>query len=401
MLNLDLVRSCFPALRTDWALFDNAGGSAPSAQVVERVRRYMEEVPFQLGASYALSGEAADRVHAGRQAMARWIGARSTDEVVLGPSSTLLVRLLAEALAADFGPGDEVVVTDADHEANIGPWRALARQGVQVREWRCDPESGALRLEDLEALLSERTRLVACTHVSNVVGAIHDVRAVARRAHAVGALVVVDGVAYAPHRRVDVRALEVDVYFLSLYKTYGPHLGLLWGRREVLERAANVNHFFVGPDAVPAKLEPGNPCYELAASLPGIVEYLEAIAPAGDGDPLDRAADAITRHEERLVAPLIEHLAAHPRVRLLGPTTADAAVRVPTVSFSVSDRPASAIPPVCDAERVALRYGHFYAYRLIEALGLGDSDGAVRASLVHYNTPEEVARLIAALDRAL
>jgi cysteine desulfurase family protein (TIGR01976 family) len=320
------------------------------------------------------------------------------------------VYVLAQALASRFQPGDAIVVTNLDHEANIGAWRRLARQGIEIREWRFRPETMRLELEDLEPLLDERTRLVCFTHVSNVVGAIHDVAAIARKAHAAGALVCVDGVAYAPHRLIDVKALDVDFYLASLYKVYGPHLGLLYVRRALLAELENQNHFFLGANELAYKLEPGYVNHELTAALPGILEYFEALAlhhhgAAAEVDDttarLARVFDDITAHEERLVTPLLAFLSARPGVRVLGPASPAAAGRVPTVAFTVEGRHASEIPARLDQEHVAIRWGDFYARRAIDALGLGERGGVVRVSMVHYNTEDEVTRLIETLDRVI
>jgi cysteine desulfurase family protein (TIGR01976 family) len=408
-LDLPYVRSHFPALMRGWALFDNAGGSVAPQQVIDRVRDYMSRRQVQLGASYAISVEATQAVHDGLAAAAALVGAES-DEIVIGPSSTMNVYVLAQALAGSFRPGDNIVVTNLDHEANIGAWRRLAQQGVDVREWRFRPETMRLELEDLDALLDDHTRLVCFTHVSNVVGAIHDVAAVTHRAHAAGALVCVDGVAWAPHRRVDVKALGVDFYLVSLYKVYGPHLGLLYARREQLVALDNQNHFFLGADDLPYKLEPGYVNHELTAALPGILAYFDDLARHHHGAAaeveatarrLDRVFADIAAHEQRLVAPLLEFLAGKPGVRILGPASSDAAVRVPTVAFTVDGRHAGELPTRLDQEHVAIRWGDFYARRAIGALGLGDRGGVVRASMVHYNTIDEVERLIQALDRAI
>ncbi len=401
------VRAQFPALGTDWALFDNAGGSVPLAGVIERVRDHMASRGVQLGASYELSAQATAAVAAGHHAAERLVNA-GPGEVVLGASTTANLRLLARALAPGFAPGDEIVVTNLDHEANIGPWRALAESGVVVREWRLRPATGTLELDDLEALLTARTRLVCCTHCANVVGTIHDAAAIVRRVHAAGALVCLDGVAYAPHRLVDVQALDADFYAVSLYKVYGPHLALLYGRGELLRAARSQNHFFIGEDELPYKLEPGSVPHELAASLPAILDYLldvDAHLPGGGAGEertrLARTFAAFAAHEAALAAPLLEFLRTRRGVRLVGELSADPALRVPTVAFSVDGRDAAEIPARLDAARVAIRYGHFYAHRAIEALGLHARGGIVRVSMVHYNTPAEVQRLIAALDEAL
>ncbi len=403
VLDLDFVRGEFPALETDWALMDNAGGTAPCRQVIELMRAHMERVPVQLGASYGLSVEAREAVEAGRRAAARLVGSEA-DEIVLGASSTVLVQQLASVLRASWDTGDEVVVTNLDHEANIGPWRRLEETGIVVREWRFRDETLTLHEDDLEPLLSERTRLVAFTHCSNVVGSIVDVAALAARARAAGALTCVDGVAFAPHRRVDVRALGVDFYLASLYKVFGPHLGLMFGRRELLREAKSPNHFFVSEESVPTKFEPGNVNYELAASLVGILDYLQALgAHHGLGEELDLGAcfARIDEHEEELVRPLLLFLDEHPRARRIASAAPAGTERVPTVSFTVDGMRSSELPPLLDERRLAVRYGHFYAYRLVRDLGLLDRDGVVRVSLAHYNSPREVERLIEALDEVL
>ncbi len=404
---LDHVRSRFPALGSRWALFDNAGGSVPLGSVVDRAAAYMRGHAVQLGATYELSARATAEVAAGHRAAERLVGA-APGEVVLGASTTANLRVLARALRPTWGAATDIVVTNLDHESNIGPWRALEREGIRVREWRFRPDTGELHVEDLEPLLTSRTRLVAFTHCSNVVGTVHDAAAIVRRIHAAGAMACVDGVAFAPHRLVDVAAIGADFYAVSLYKTYGPHLALLYGRLDRLREARSQNHFFYGEDELPHKLEPGSVPHELAASLPAIPEYLlelEARLPGGGaGDErarLARAFDAIAAHEAALAGPLLAFLRGRPGVRIVGEPAADPARRVPTVAFTVEGRDSSEIPAALDAAGVAIRYGHFYAHRAIEAMGLLPRNGIVRVSMVHYNTPAEVARLVEALDKVL
>lgn len=404
MFDLDFVRAQFPALASPWALMDNAGGSAPARQVIERVSEHLSRRPVQLGASYSLSVEAQAAVDAGRAAAARLVGA-DPGEVVLGPSSTALVATLSRSLRPLWSEGDEVIVTDLDHEANIGPWRALEASGITVREWPFDAETQSLRLEELEPLLGPRTRLVAFTHCANVIGNVHDVSAICARIRAAGALSCVDGVAFAPHRRVEVGALGCDFYVLSFYKVYGPHLAAMFGRRERLLEARSQNHFFVGEDEVPYKLEPGGVAYELAAGLPGILDYYEAVdrrhEPTASGCPLERVYELFARHEMDLARPLLGFLDEHPRVRLYGSARAEHESRVPTIAFSVEGVDSATVPAQLDERGLAVRYGHFYAQRAIERLGLHERSGVVRVSLVHYNAPGEVLRLVEALDELL
>ena len=400
MLNLDYVRTQFPGLQTDWTLFDNAGGSVPLGRVIDRVQDYMRNCMVQLGASYELSVEATRRVEKGHRAVEQLFGAQKGD-VVIGSSTTVLTRLAASALRPMWQAGDEVIVTDLDHEANIGPWRNLEETGIVVREWQCDPDTYALRLEDLEPLLNKRTRLVAFSQCSNLVGELQDVKAIVDRIHEAGAMACVDGVASAPHRQVDVASLGADLYVASLYKVYGPHLSAMYVGKDLLTRMKPQNHFFIGDDEGTYKLEPGNVNHELTAALPGVVDYLQELDSSHGGSGTIAGAFArITDHECELVAPLLTFLADHPRVRLLGRPTADQH-RAPTVSFVPLEQHASDIPTQLDAQKIAIRWGHFYAHRFCSRFGLHENGGVVRVSMVHYNTPQEVSRLMEALSAVL
>ena len=409
-LDSTFVRSQFPGLDQGWTLFDNAGGSVPLRGVIDAISEHMSRFPVQLGASYELSQTASQRVEAGRHAIATLIGAEPS-EILLTASTTASMNLLARALESQVQAGDEIIVTDLDHETNVAPWKRLAeRTGATLKVWQLQPESMSLDMEDLEKLLGERTRLLAMTHCSNLAGEILDVRRAAELAHRVGARVVVDGVAYAPHRRIDVRALGCDFYGFSTYKTYGPHVGVLWGKKELLEGLDAQNHPFIS--ALPSKLEPGGVNYELASSLPAIIDYLLALEAHHAGAKketsadetsarLDRAFGIIVNHEEQLTHRLLDYLAGHAKVRIRGLETAERHRRVPTISFTVDGHRSQDIPPQLDLHRLAVRWGHFYAPRAVRALGLPEDDGIVRVSMVHYNTLDEVDRLIEALDSVL
>ncbi|MGF1609684.1 MAG: aminotransferase class V-fold PLP-dependent enzyme, partial [Kiloniellales bacterium] len=374
--DVDFARSHFPLLQDGWALFENAGGTLAARPVVERLTAYASETMVQPGGPFDASELAAERIAESQRLLAEMINA-APDEVMIGPSTTMNVYLLAQALRSWFKPGDEIVVTNLDHEANNGAWRRLAEQGVVVREWRFEPDSVELEPAGLDALLTERTRLVCVTHCSNITGSLHDVAALARKVHAAGALICIDGVAYAPHRAIDVKAWDVDFYLCSLYKFYGPHLGLLYGKREHLLRAKGQNHFFIGEDDIPLKLNPGGVNHELTASASGIAAYFESLFRHHFKDsnlPLHarvgRIYELIARHEERIVAPFIEFLTAKPKVRIIGRATADRTRRVPTVSFVVEGRQAASLPDALRQHRLGLRSGDFYAARLINDLGL-------------------------------
>lgn len=408
-LDLDHARGQFPALASEWIFLDNAGGSQVLRGVADRVREYLLTTSVQLGATYEVSRLAAERVAEGTRAAAALIGIdpnADPGEVVLGSSSTQLLINLGRAMADELRPGDEIVVTHSDHEANISPWLRLAERGVEVKIWRVRPDTLELDLGDLDALMTERTRLVCFTQASNILGTLNPVAEITRRVHERGARVCVDAVAYAPHRRIDVKAWDVDFYVFSLYKVFGPHLGLLYAKREHLVELANLNHLFLGKDAIPYKLQPGNLNFELAYGVPAIVEYLEELGRRAGGEGttgelLARAFAAIAAHEARLVAPLLDLLASRPGVRVLGHPDADPARRVATVSFVVEGRSSSEIPAALDPHKIGIRYGDFHARRLIQDLGYADRNGVVRISCAHYNTPEEMERVVGVLEEVL
>lgn len=393
---IDAIRNRFPGLDQDWIFFDNAGGSFVLDTVIERAAEYMRNTPVQLGASYAVSELATQRQAAAEKAMAAYLNARDPREVVIGPSTTEMIGRLARALRPTLDEGDEIIVTDIDHEANIGAWRRLAETGIAVKTWPVNPDTLHLELDDLAPLMNERTRLVAFTHCSNIVGSIEPVAEIAKFVHARGAQICVDGVAFAPHRRVDVQALDVDYYVFSTYKTYGPHLAVLYGKQDLLLALDNLNHEFIGRDTLPYKLQPGAVSYELAWSLTAIPEYFQWLhAEMGVFE------EDIAAHETALMNPLLEFIDARPDLHLLGEAKADPARRVPTIAFTVDGRDSADVPPPLDAKHIAVRFGHFYAKRLIDKLGLAEKNGVVRASMVHYNTVEEVEMLVHALDEIL
>ena len=401
-LDIAQVRAQFPALADGFAYFDNAGGSLVLRPVAERIAEYLLTTSVQTGASYSHSQRASARVHEARTAIARFMNARRPEEIVLGASATMMMRTLAQAMATQFAPGDEVILTNFDHETNIGPWLTLRERGVVFKFWEINRESATIDLADLDALLGPKTKLVCVTHVSNILGTINPIRAIADKVHAAGAKLVVDGVAYAPHRAVDVQALDADYYVFSFYKTYGPHFAVLCGRYDLLRELDNLYHYFYDKDKVPAKLEPGNTNYELAWGSAGIVDYFDALGGGtGDHAAITRAFADVAAHEAAIGEQLLAWLRARNDARIIGDRGSDKATRVPTISFKVDGRDSAAIVRALDEKQIGIRFGDFHSRRLVEALGLGNGNGVIRVSMVHYNTPEEVDRVIAALDEAL
>lgn len=406
--DLELLRGRFPALQdSDEVLLDNAGGSQVPLEVIEEVGRYMREDYVQLGADYTRSRRATaivERAHGVARAL---VNAGDRGEVILGMSTSSLCATLADAHRRSARGAEErptVIVAEGGHEANIGPWVRLAEEGWEVRMWAAR-EDGSTHLEDLEALLDGSVRLVAMHHVSNLLGTVEDVAGAARLAHEHGARIVADGVAFAPHRAVDVQALGVDWYVFSTYKVYGPHLAVLYGSHEALAELEGPNHYFVPGDEVPYKWELGGVPHEGAAALVGTGRYLARVAGVQPEEELSRqTVEAAFGRMAELELPLQERLLSwlteRDDLRIIG-LPGSGLERVPTVSFVHDTLDSGDIARAANTEGLCIRYGHFYAHRLAERLGLDPADGVVRTSMVHYNTPGEIEQLLAALGRIL
>ncbi|SIQ42953.1 cysteine desulfurase family protein, VC1184 subfamily [Rhizobium sp. RU35A] len=405
-LDLGFVRSQFPGLHRGWTFFDNAGGSQILKGALERINSFLIERNVQIGGSYEVSQNAAKALYEARTAAMHLVNARRPEEIVFGSSTTALLQNLARAMQSQLAEGDEIIVTISDHESNIGPWDRLQANGVRLKVWPLNRDTLTLDLADLEPLMSERTRLVCVTHASNILGSINPIREIADFVHARGARLCVDAVAYAPHRLVDVQAFDADYYVFSLYKTYGPHYALMYGRYEHLLELDTLYHYFYGKDKVPGKLEPGNPNYELAYSTCGIVDYLATLGAMAGNDGsirsrIETAFTAITAHEDRLTERLLSYLRSRNDCRIIGQSRNRGSLRVPTIAFRFDGRNAADLCAAMDRENIAMRFGDFHSRRLAEYLDLTDHGGMLRVSMVHYNTLEEVDRFTAALDRIL
>jgi cysteine desulfurase family protein (TIGR01976 family) len=398
------IRAQFPALAGDTVYLENAGGSQVPAIVADSIRDYMLTSYVQVGAGYPLSHRATEIVHEAHD-FVRLMMNGTDGEVILGPSTSALLQMLARCYAQVLEPGSEIVVAQTGHEANVGPWKMLDRLGFSLRWWEMDPTSCTCPLSDLEELLTDRTALVAFPHVSNLLGDIVNIEAITSLAHAAGARVVVDGVAYAPHRAMDVSAWNVDWYGYSTYKVYGPHMAALWGRRDALAELTGPNHFFVPDDDLPYKFEVGGANHEGCAGILGLRDYLaflvgETEPAAFDRPAIERAFKIMTACELPLQARFIEYLRSRDDVRIIGPTD-DGDSRVGTISFVHDSKSSAEITAAVDRSGIGIRHGHMYAYHLCEAVGLEPEDGVVRTSLVHYNTLEEIERLIEVFDAVL
>ncbi len=406
MLDLNYIRSQFPGLKTDWVLFDNAGGSQIAKPVVDRMNEHLYTSHVQLDGSYPHSVLAKERHDEAHKKLAGWINADDPRELIMGSSTTLLVRILADNFRRILRDGDEVIVTNCDHEANIGAWRDLANYGFKVKEWKINPDTLSLEKEDLEDLLTDRTKLVAFTAASNVLGMLNPVKEFTELVHKYEALVCVDAVAYMPHRMIDVKAADVDLFVFSFYKTYGPHYAMMYGKFNILNNLPGFNHFFIKEP--PYKFQPGNYNFEFCHGLSALPDYFISLSEThgfkGGSDykkKLEYIYSLIAAHEEDLTARVTEYLNSRNDIRIIGPAVHSAQKRVPTISFVQKNRDSREITLKTDEHKVAVRWGHFYAYRLIKDLGLDKQNGVVRISMVHYNTREEVDRLINALDHVL
>ena len=396
-----LARGQFPALSSEWTFMDNAGGTQMPLQVADAIRDYLIHSNVQHGASYAVSRKAEEAVRAGRTFAAEWLGAQP-EEIIFGASTSQLLRMLALVLSANWEADDEVVVTQAEHEANAGCWEYLEQFGVVVKVWEIDPKTYTFDLGKFTDMLSGRTRLVAIHHSSNILGNIMPVKQIVNFAQSVGAMVCVDGVGHVPHRMVNVKELGADFYVFSLYKAYGPHLAALYGKSSHLLDMAKWNHFFIADDDVPAKFELGACPYESAAGLVGLEKYFRAVGMTFSGPvrtALEGVYEGIVKHETRLTRDFLHYLASKPRVSVVGdPDSRSAEERVPIVSFAVDDTDPQELVQQIDGKKIGIRWGHFYSVRLLDALDLLQYKGVIRVSFAHYNTEGELTRLKEVLD---
>ncbi len=415
-LDLAFVRSQFPAFSEPtldgWAFFENAGGSYTCRQVIDRLTSFYTRTKVQPYYAYPASQAAGAAMDAAYRRFAGYLGV-GEDEVHFGPSTSQNTYVLERALRSLWREGDEIVVSNQDHEANAGVWRRLADTGIVVREWRIDPETGALDPNALDGLLSAKTRMVAFPHCSNVVAAINPVAEISARAHAAGAITVVDGVAWAPHGLPDVGALGADVYLFSLYKTWGPHLGLMTVKRELLEAASNQGHFF-NADQPRKRLLPAGPDHAQIAAAAGVCDYLDAVhdhhfeehvhVPASGGTPDaaergHRLGELFRAHEVRLTTPLLDWLRQRDDLTLVGPD--DPVRRAPTIAVVPLARDARDVQRGLTKCKLMTGVGHFYGVRPLIGMDIATDPGVLRLSFLHYTTEDEIARLIAGLEAAL
>lgn len=408
-LDIDFVRRQFPAFASPalqgQAFFENAGGSYTARPVIDRLTRFYHDRKVQPYAPYEASLLGGAEMDEARARLSALMGVER-DELSFGPSTSANTFVLANAVRQWLrGTQAAIVVTNQDHEANSGVWRRLAEEGVEVREWCIDRDTGHLDPAALAPLLADgKVRLVCFPHCSNVVAEINPVAEICAMAKSAGAFTCVDGVSYAPHGFPDMQALGADVYLFSAYKTYGPHQGIMVIRRKFGETLPNQAHFFNG-GTLYKRFTPAGPDHAQVAACAGMADYLDGLYAhhfgAAPATPLARNAavhDLMRDHETLLLQPLLDYLAARNDLRLIGPRAA--AGRAPTVAVAL-DRPALPVATALAPLGIMAGGGDFYAVRPLEAMGVDLARGVLRLSFVHYTSSAEVAKLIAALDRVL
>jgi cysteine desulfurase family protein (TIGR01976 family) len=404
---VERLRAEFPALQRagSGVFFDNAAGAQVPQAVFDAVNEHMLERMVQRGGRYSQSIAVDTSLARARASVAALVNARDPNEIAFGMNATSFIRLVSLAVGQNLGERNEIIVTDLDHEANVATWLALEPLGASFRWWRMR-EDGNLYLEDLAQLMSPKTRLLACTVASNAIGTIIDVRGAADLVHAAGAEIFLDSVHFGPHGSLDVQAFDCDYLVCSGYKIFGPHMGFLWGRYQLLERLPTFREDFI-PDAPPGKIEAGTVSYENVSGMDAAVGYLAWLGRSLASGQIDSRADvgaaplrtdiaramqAILAYERGLSLELLQLLReCNARVHGIA-DPARIASRVPTVAFNLPGIAPAEVTETMARAGIGIRDGHLYCPRLMRRLGLPLESGTVRVSLVHYNTLPEIHR---------
>ena len=407
-LDIDYVRSQFPAfkdpLSKDWSFFENAGGSYVPKNVINKLTEFMTSTKVQPYAEYPMSKIAGNEMDKATNLFAEMIGAKPR-EIIIGGSTSINLYVLSNALKSFIEAGDEIIITNQDHEANISPWIKYKQFGAKIVEWKHDPNTHELNINTLEKLITKKTKILAVTHCSNIVGTINNLKEISKIAHKNKILVIGDGVSYAPHGFPNVKDLDVDFYTFSLYKTYGPHLGLLYGKEEILKSLPNQNHEFLS-NQYPYTINPGGPNHEELASLNGIYEYFNNLYDhhfenenLTIRNKLDKINSLIADHEEKIANPILNELNSKKDINLIGKKIIKNKNRAPTISFTSKKQSSKEIAKIFVDNHVATRNDNFYAWRCLKSLNIDENDGVVRLSLLHYNNLEDTNKIINIINK--
>ena len=406
-IDIEFVRSQFPAFSEPslegQAFFENAGGSYMCKQVIKRFNDYYIKRKVQPYGFYKSSEEAGKEMDKARERMAGYLNV-FPHEVSFGPSTSQNTYVLSQSFLSKMKPGDAVIVSEQEHEANAGSWHNMSKHGVEVIEWKVDPDSGRLDIEQLKLILNDKVKLVAVTHCSNVVGEINPIKEIANIVHDNNSLLITDGVSFCPHGFPDIQELGSDVYLFSAYKTYGPHQGVMVIKERAKARLSNQSHFF-NSDYPDKFMVPAGPDHAQIAATNGVLDYFDQVHSHHfpDEKSLSKRSKKITtlfRETESInLKPLLNYLSDRNDVRLIGPS--DNIIRAPTVAFISNNKSPKEIVQSLAENNIMAGAGDFYAYRPIKALGLNPDIGVVRLSFVHYTSTEEINASISALDLIL
>tara|TARA_A100001015_G_scaffold320821_1_gene448649 strand:+ start:889 stop:2139 length:1251 start_codon:yes stop_codon:yes gene_type:complete len=407
-LDIDFVRSQFPAfkhpLSKDWSFFENAGGSYVPQNVIDKLNEFMTSTKVQPYADYPMSKIAGEKMDHASKLFADMINAKE-NEILIGGSTSINLYVLSNALKHFIKPGDEIIVTNQDHEANISPWRRLKDVGAKIVEWKFNKKTHELEIDELKKIINKKTKILAVTHCSNIVGSINDLKKISKIAHRYNTIVIGDGVSYAPHGFPNVKELGVDFYTFSLYKTFGPHLALLYGKEEILKQLPNQNHEFLN-DKYPYNINPGGPNHEELASLIGIYEYYQNLYYQHYGDSNEtilrkiiKINKLISDHEEAIGNPILNYINNRQDLVLIGKNNIKNKNRAPTISFFSKYKKSKEISDFLINNKIATRNDNFYAWRCLKHLNIDVDDGVVRLSIVHYNNKSDTEKLIETLEQ--
>ena len=407
-LDIDYVRSQFPAfkdpLSKDWSFLENAGGSYVPINVINKLNDFMISTKVQPYAEYPMSKIAGNNMDKATKHFADIINAKE-NEILIGGSTSINLYVLSNALKKYLSPNDEIIVTNQDHEANISPWRRLSEVGVKIIEWQFNLDNHELEISELENLISNNTKILAVTHCSNIVGSVNNLKKICEIAHKKNIIVIGDGVSYAPHGFPDVKDLDVDFYTFSLYKTYGPHLALLYGKEEILRDLPNQNHEFLN-GKYPYTINPGGPNHEELVSLIGIYEYFDNLYNHHFQDNekttlkrIKKINNLISKHEEDVANPILDYIYNREDFKLIGKNKIKNKNRAPTIAFTSNKISSKKMSEILVQNKIATRNDNFYAWRCLRSLGINPNDGVVRLSFTHYNSLKDTDLVLEALKK--